>query len=91
MEGRLKQISQIEVEDDGRKILLGTEGGNIYNLDVENFTVDDNIVFQDIVTKDTSEEFKVNPGAVEALRIHPTDKNLLFIGYARGLIGEKRI
>ena len=34
----------------------------------------------------TSSIFQVNPGAVEGLLLHPTDPELLLIGYARGLI-----
>ena len=87
MDGRLKQISQMCL--DKQQLLLGTEGGNIYHLNLKNFTIEESIIYQDLVIKHSTEEFKVNPGAVEALHLHPTDNSKILIGYARGLIGKK--
>lgn len=86
MDGRLKQISHLCPDMSNKKILLGTEGGNIYTLNLINFTIEDTIIYQDIVIQNSTDEFKVNPGAVEALIVHPGDKDKLLIGYARGLI-----
>ena len=80
MEGRLKQISYLCPDMANKKILLGTEGGNIYTLNLTNFSIEDSIIYQDIVIQNSTEEFKVNPGAVEALLVHPTDNSLLLIG-----------
>ena len=86
MDGRLKQISHLCLDMSHKKLLLGTEGGNIYNLDLTTFKIEDTIIYQDIVIQNSTEEFKVNPGAVEALLVHPKESEKLLIGYARGLI-----
>ena len=86
MDGRLKQISHLCPDLANKKILLGTEGGNIYTLNLTNFSIEDNIIYQDIVIQNSTDEFKVNPGAVEALLLHPTENDKILIGYARGLI-----
>ena len=62
MEGRLKQISQMWLDD--KKVLLGTEGGNIYQLNLTNFVIEENIIYQDLVIQHSTEEFKVNPGNI---------------------------
>ena len=62
MEGRLKQISQMCLDD--KKVLLGTEGGNIYQLNLTKFFIEENIIYQDLVIQHSTEEFKVNPGNI---------------------------
>ena len=86
LEGRLKQISVMCVDSINRRILLGTEGGNVYFLNLWNFKIDESIIFQDLVMKNSPDDFKVNPGAVEALLLHPTENDKILLGYARGLI-----
>jgi lethal(2) giant larvae protein len=87
MEGRLKKVSVLCLEPSNRKILLGTEGGNIYQLNLSKFNVtEENIIYQDLVMKGAPDDFKVNPGAVEAVVIQPNEPNRILIGYARGLI-----
>lgn len=49
LEGKLKRISAMCVESTGAKLLLGTEGGNIYPLDLVTFTTTDDIIYQDVV------------------------------------------
>lgn len=49
LEGKLKKISAICLESCGKHLLLGTEGGNIYLLNYETFTMPDNIIYQDVV------------------------------------------
>ena len=80
MEGRLKQISNLCLDMASKKVLIGTEGGNIYTLNLTNFKIEDSILYQDIVIQNSTDEFKVNPGAVEALLVHPTDTNKILIG-----------
>ncbi len=86
MDGRLKQITALCLDSNNKKVLLGTEGGNIYNLDLVKFRIEESIIYQDIVMKNSPAEFKVNPGAVESILIHPVESNKILIGYARGLI-----
>ncbi|XP_041473429.1 LLGL scribble cell polarity complex component 2-like isoform X4 [Lytechinus variegatus] len=94
IEGRLKKISVCCLSSDSSRLYLGTEGGNIYLLDVESFELEDHIVYQDVVmqklndspSSSVPDDFKVNPGAVEAIAQHPSDKDRLLIGYNRGLM-----
>lgn len=86
LDGRLKHISILCLDEGNRQILLGTEGGNIYKLNLWTFRIDENLIYQDIVMQNAPEDFKVNPGAVEGLLLHPTEPNQILIGYARGLI-----
>ena len=88
MEGRLKKVSVLCLDTASkRKILLGTEGGNIYQLNLDKFAVaEGNIIYQDLVMKGAPDDFKVNPGAVEALLVQPNEPGRLLIGYTRGLI-----
>lgn len=49
LEGKLKKISAMYVESTGKNLLLGTEGGNIYILDVQSFEISPDIIYQDVV------------------------------------------
>ena len=89
LEGRLKKISVLCVDPLKRKVYLGTEGGNIYQLALGKFSVpaeEGGIIYQDLVMKGAPDDFKVNPGAVEALLVQPNEPGRILIGYARGLI-----
>ncbi|KAK4874231.1 hypothetical protein RN001_013591 [Aquatica leii] len=86
LEGKLKKISAICVESAGNHLLLGTEGGNIYLLDLQTFTMTPDIIYQDIVMQNVPEDYKLNPGAVEAVVEQPNQPNNILIGYNRGLM-----
>ena len=49
LEGKLKKISAMCLESNGDHLLLGTEWGNIYLLNVKTFTMSDTIIYQDVV------------------------------------------
>ncbi|XP_028172774.1 lethal(2) giant larvae protein isoform X4 [Ostrinia furnacalis] len=85
-EGKNKKISSLCVESTGKNLLLGTEGGNIYALDLNAFTVNEDVIYQDVVMQNCPEDFKVNPGAVESVCEHPKVPSRLLIGYNRGLV-----
>ncbi|XP_026472998.1 protein lethal(2) giant larvae-like [Ctenocephalides felis] len=85
LEGKLKRISAMCVESTGAKLLLGTEGGNIYPLDLVTFTTTDDIIYQDVVMQHVPETYKLTPGAVEAISERPGHPDQLLIGYSRGL------
>ncbi|CAH0719560.1 unnamed protein product, partial [Brenthis ino] len=85
-EGKTKKISSICVESSGKNFLLGTEGGNIYTVDCNTFTVHDDVIYQDLIMGNCPEDFKVNPGAVEAVCEHPKVPSRILIGYNRGLV-----
>ncbi|KAL3875892.1 hypothetical protein ACJMK2_033799 [Sinanodonta woodiana] len=83
---KVKTISACSLTKNGEHLLLGTEGGNIHILEVSSFTLMDQIIYQDVVMQNVPDDFKVNPGAVEAIAVHPTNPDKFLIGYNRGLI-----
>ena len=86
LEGRLKTISCLCLEKNKKRLLVGTEGGNIYQLAVHSFTFEDEIIYQDVLMRNVPDNFKLNPGAVEALIEHPGLASVLVVGYTRGLV-----
>lgn len=48
-EGKNKKISSICVESSGKNLLLGTEGGNLYSIDCNAFTLSEDVIYQDVV------------------------------------------
>ncbi|CAG0920819.1 unnamed protein product, partial [Notodromas monacha] len=85
LEGKLKRISACCLERSGDHLLIGTEGGNIYLLDLKSFEMTEQIIYQDVVLQNVPDDYKVNPGAVEAIAEHPTMEDKILIGYNRGL------
>ncbi|XP_025086835.1 lethal(2) giant larvae protein homolog 1-like isoform X2 [Pomacea canaliculata] len=83
---KMKTISTCCLTPGSRTLLLGTEGGNIYILDLISFTLLDQIIYQDVVMQNVPDDFKVCPGAVEAIAVHPANPEKFLIGYNRGLI-----
>ncbi|CAH1129271.1 unnamed protein product [Ceutorhynchus assimilis] len=86
LEGKLKKISNMCLETAGKHLLLGTEGGNIYLLDLSTFTMTPDIIYQDVVMQNVPQDYKLNPGAVEAILEQPGQPNNILIGYNRGLM-----
>ncbi|KAE8741158.1 hypothetical protein FOCC_FOCC013321 [Frankliniella occidentalis] len=86
LEGKLKKISALCLESAGKNLLLGTEGGNIYLLSLETFETAEPVIYQDVVLQKITEEFKHNPGAVEAIAEQPDQPDNILIGYNRGLM-----
>ncbi|XP_014234240.1 lethal(2) giant larvae protein homolog 1 isoform X2 [Trichogramma pretiosum] len=85
-EGKLKKISAMCLESNGDHLLLGTEGGNIYLLNLKTFTMSDQIIYQDVVMQNVPKDFKVNPGAVEGIAEQPGHPDNILIAYQRGLM-----
>lgn len=67
-------------------LLLGTDNGHIYTLDLRSFKLLDQVIFQENIMQNAPEEFRRNPGAVESIAVHPHKPEKLLIGYNRGLI-----
>ncbi|XP_066246031.1 lethal(2) giant larvae protein homolog 1 isoform X2 [Euwallacea similis] len=86
LEGKLKKISNMCLESAGKYLLLGTEGGNIYLLDLSTFTMTPDIIYQDVVMQNVPQDYKLNPGAVECILEQPGQPNNILIGYNRGLM-----
>jgi len=83
---KLKTISACCLTSTSEQLLIGTEGGNIHMLDTNSFKLSEQIIYQDVVMQNVPDDFKVNPGAVEAICQSPTEPNKFLIGYNRGLI-----
>ncbi|KAK7501290.1 hypothetical protein BaRGS_00007415 [Batillaria attramentaria] len=83
---KMKAISTCCLTPGSQSLLLGTEGGNIHILNIPSFTLADQIIYQDLVMQNVPDDFKVSPGAVEAIAVHPTNPEKFLIGYNRGLI-----
>ncbi|XP_065352198.1 lethal(2) giant larvae protein homolog 1 isoform X1 [Cloeon dipterum] len=86
LEGKLKRISASRLESGNQHLLLGTEGGNVYLLNTRSFQMEENIIYQDVVIQNVPEDYKIRPGAVEALEEMPNNPKKLLIGYNRGLM-----
>ena len=50
LEGRLKAVSSLRVENARKRVMVGTEGGNIYMLRLWNMTMEHEVIFQDKVS-----------------------------------------
>ncbi|CAG2248230.1 LLGL [Mytilus edulis] len=85
-ESKFKNISVCCLTKNKEHLLIGTEIGNIFILDLKSFQLLDQIIYQDVVMQNVPDDFKVNPGAVEAIAVHPTNPDKVLIGYNRGLI-----
>ncbi|XP_051174479.1 lethal(2) giant larvae protein homolog 1 isoform X1 [Leptopilina boulardi] len=86
LEGKLKKISAICLESTNEHLLLGTEGGNIYLLKLKTFTISETMIYQDVVMQNVPADYKINPGAVEAIAEQPGHPDNILIGYNRGLM-----
>ncbi|GIX73484.1 lethal(2) giant larvae protein homolog 1 [Caerostris extrusa] len=98
LQGRLKNITTCCLPSSGEHLLIGTDGGNIYLLDVKSFEMTDHIIYQDIVIQKANvyliiinflsvpDDYKLNPGSVEAIAEHPLNPDKIVIGYNRGLM-----
>jgi len=86
LEGRLKTVSALCLESSRKKLLIGTEGGNIYQLRLRGFCLEEEIIYQDLLMRTVPDNYKLNPGAVEALLERPGEPNQLVVGYTRGLV-----
>lgn len=86
LEGKLKKISACCVESNGENLLIGTENGNIYIMDLLQQQMTESVIYLDVVMQNVTEDFKVNPGAVECVIEQPNSPDHILIGYTRGLL-----
>jgi lethal(2) giant larvae protein len=85
-EGSIKQITTISVNSNSDVLLVGTQIGNTYLLDLETFDLNDQIIYQDVVLQNIPDDYKFNPGSVEVIAEQPLNPNKFLIGYNRGLL-----
>ena len=67
-------------------LLIGTEVGDTLVLDVTSFTLQDDTIHIDVAMQSVPEDLKLNPGPVKSIQCHPTDANLVLIGFGSGLL-----
>ncbi|KAH8237824.1 hypothetical protein KR032_002653 [Drosophila birchii] len=84
-DGKLKKVSSLCCSSNKDVLWIGTEGGNIYQLDLHTFTIREPIVYHDVVLEQVPSTYKLNPGAIESIRQLPNAPNKLLIAYNRGL------
>ena len=85
-EGSLKQITTVSINSRNDLLLIGTQSGNTFLVDIDKFDITDQIIYQDVVLQNIPEDFKFNPGSVEAIAEQPDHPNKFLIGYNRGLL-----
>nr|CAG4643699.1 EOG090X00I4 [Lepidurus arcticus] len=86
LEGKLKKVSALYVERSKEHLFIGTESGNIYLLNTRSFEMTETVIYLDVVMQNVTEDFKINPGPVEAVTQHPLHPEKVLIGYNRGLL-----
>ncbi|KAH8412351.1 hypothetical protein KR009_001419 [Drosophila setifemur] len=84
-DGKLKKVSSLCCSLNKDLLWIGTEGGNIYQLDLQSFTIREPVIYHDVVLEQVPPAYKLNPGAIESIRQLPNALNKLLIAYNRGL------
>ncbi|KAH8279621.1 hypothetical protein KR018_008349 [Drosophila ironensis] len=84
-DGKLKKVSSLCCSLNKDLLWIGTEGGNIYQLDLHSFTIREPVIYHDVVLEQVPPAYKLNPGAIESIRQLPNALNKLLIAYNRGL------
>lgn len=85
-ENKIKKISTLCLKSNSKLLLLGTELGNIYFVNMKDLSLLPEYVYQDVVMTNIPQDYKLNPGAVEAILEVPDHPSNILIGYNRGLI-----
>ncbi|RWS26277.1 lethal(2) giant larvae protein 1-like isoform X2 [Leptotrombidium deliense] len=86
-EGNLKKPTTLTVDLKSNRLLVGTQGGNIFALDLKTLDLMDVIIYQDVVLQNIPDEHKrTNPGEVETILLQPGNDDKILIGYNKGLM-----
>lgn len=85
-EGSLKQITTFSLNSRNDVILVGTQSGNTYLVDLNTLELTDQIIYQDVVLQNVPDDYKFNPGPVEVIVEQPLHPDKFLIGYNRGLL-----
>jgi lethal(2) giant larvae protein len=82
-----KKVTTCALASSSEFLLVGTEVGDVYKLNVEKFKeFEEDVIHLDVAMQNVPDDFKVNPGGVEAIELHPVEENLVLIGYSKGLL-----
>lgn len=80
-------VSIVLSKDSSVNVYVGTQGGNIYALDLDTFELSNSIIYQDVVLQSVpAEQKKSNQGSVEVITPQPNAFGKLLIGYQRGIL-----
>ncbi|BFZ18051.1 hypothetical protein BsWGS_21091 [Bradybaena similaris] len=82
---RVKNMSACALSTDSSTLYVGTESGNVHFIDVKTLT-ETSVVNMDAIIQNVPDDFKVSPGAVEAIASNPVNNDKVLIGFNRGLI-----
>ncbi|KAK3767867.1 hypothetical protein RRG08_059199 [Elysia crispata] len=82
---KVKSMSTCSMSSDFSSLFVGTESGNVHVIDVKTLT-ETHVITMDVIIQNVPEDFKVNPGAVEATASNPVNSDKVLIGFNRGLI-----
>jgi lethal(2) giant larvae protein len=95
----LEQKESFFLDPDGGKVItagclaqlsghfyIGTEGGNVFVLDLRKFQLESDIIYWNTATAIIQPTAKNHLGHVKCLSLCPTDRNQLLIGYEKGVI-----
>ncbi|GAB0093657.1 Lethal(2) giant larvae protein [Sergentomyia squamirostris] len=85
LDGKLKKVSSLCCSLQKDIVWIGTEGGNVYQFDLQSFSMREPIIYHDVVLEQVPSTYKLNPGAIECLKQLPHDPSQLLITYNRGL------
>ncbi|XP_075153995.1 LLGL domain-containing protein l(2)gl isoform X2 [Haematobia irritans] len=82
---KLKKVSSLCCSLDKDNVWIGMENGNVYQFDLQTFSVREPVIYHDVVLQQVPPSYKLNPGAIESIRQLPNDHSKLLIAYNRGL------
>ncbi|XP_055877126.1 lethal(2) giant larvae protein homolog 1 isoform X2 [Biomphalaria glabrata] len=82
---KVKNLSTCCLSTDFSTLFVGTENGSVHYIDVKSLT-EINVVIMDAIIQNVTDDYKVNPGAVEAIANNPANSEKILIGFNRGLI-----
>ncbi|GFO39278.1 lethal(2) giant larvae protein-like protein [Plakobranchus ocellatus] len=82
---KVKGMSTCSMSTDSSSLFVGTEGGNVHVIDAKTLS-ETQVITMDVIIQNVPEDFKVNPGAVEAIACNPVNSDKVLIGFNRGLI-----
>ncbi|KAK4337043.1 hypothetical protein RND71_043391 [Anisodus tanguticus] len=77
-------ITALMVNSTLNTLYIGTENGKIHFVNLKNFDVTENAISQEIINSKLPKDVAKNLGAPEIILEHPTNSDLILIGYNRG-------
>uniref|UniRef100_A0A0B7B5H3 Lethal giant larvae homologue 2 domain-containing protein n=1 Tax=Arion vulgaris TaxID=1028688 RepID=A0A0B7B5H3_9EUPU len=78
-------MSTCSLSTDSSTLYVGTESGNVHLIDTKTLT-ETGVINMDVIIQNVPDDFKVSPGAVEAVASSPVNNDKVLIGFNRGLI-----